>query len=65
MPGLNFTTTCKSFFDFNWTNHKKNASKCLQDQGSAGHGLYFSNIYNELLVDDLQRKKALPENISR
>lgn len=57
MPGLNFTTTCKSFFDFNGTNHKKNASKCLQDQGSAGHELYFRNIYNELLVDDLQRKR--------
>lgn len=30
--------------------------KCLQDQGSAGHELYFRNIYSELLVDHLQSK---------
>lgn len=57
MPGLNFTTTCKGFFDFNGTNHKKNVGKCLQDQGSVGHELCFRSIYNELLVDDLQSKR--------
>lgn len=66
MPGLNFTTTCKGSFDFNGTNHKKNVGKCLQDQGSVGHELYFRNIYNELLVDDLQSKrlyqKTLPDS---
>lgn len=56
MPRLNFITTCKGSFDFNRTNHNKNVSKCLQDQGSAGHELYFRNIYSKLLVDDLQSK---------
>lgn len=56
MARLNFTTTCKGSFDFNGTNHNKNVSKFLQDQGQADHELYFRNIYGELLVDDIQNK---------
>jgi len=57
MPWLNFTTTCKDSFDFNGSNHKKNMGKHLQDRGSAGHELHSRNIYNELVMDDLQSKR--------